>query len=93
MKAVLVYADGRSELIEGCNGAHWWMVPLPLDERKDPDEKSPFVQRYRPFVMVDPAVGESGKEMFVYIEQPWEHFQSPKSAGGVTVTSADKETR
>lgn len=86
MKAVLVYADGRSTLIEDCNGAHWWLVPLPIDDREDGKE-SP---RYRPFAMVDSAIAD-GREMFVYVEQPWKHFQSPRSAGGVTVTRADKE--
>jgi hypothetical protein len=80
MNAVLVYADGKTEVLKDCNGAHWWLVPLPIAERDDHG-----CTRYRPFVMVDPAVA-NGAETFVYVEQPWEHFQSPASAGGVHVT-------
>lgn len=85
MKAVLVYADGRTESVNDCGGTHWWLVPRFRDE---PDNGDP--SRYRPFVQVDPAVA-NGQEMLVYVEQPWEHFQSPRSAGGITVTKADKE--
>ena len=79
MNAVLVYADGKTELVKDCQGAHWWLVPLPAVKEQP--------QRYRPFVMVDPAIA-NGTEMLVYVEQPWEHFQSPKSAGGVHVKRA-----